>query len=390
MEIYQDIPEEIKESIIDYHAGNVTDKESETLLNWCNENQDHKKFLDDLTQIWHASVILDKSKHNGVDSALEDVLSKIIEDPEQDIVPVNSPKISIFLKIAASIAILIGFGSSLLYFDSLNKIKSKRSQYTEMSAPFGSRSFLTLADGTKVWLNSGSHLKIPGNFGEYTRDITLSGEAYFEVAKNKHKPFIVHTSELNITALGTIFNVKAYCDEPIIETTLEEGSVKIEPNHAGSRNTDPIYLLPKQKAIYERNLEKTVVSSNQNGQSKPEKVAEKQKKSEEIIKQPKILHVEDLRPVISWKDERWFIKQESLEELVRKLERRYDINVVFQDPEIKNFTFTGSLQDESIEQILHIIQLTAPIDYTVRHKKVTLRIDNTLCDKYKKLLMQQP
>ena len=393
MQDFQDIPDDIKENIIDFHAGKITDNQAGALLKWLNESQDNKRFFDDITQIWHASVVLDKSKYQQLTESWEEVMNRlVIEKPTKSSNSSNSIKISIFLKVAASIGLLFGLGSSIYLFTVL-KSTVKQNQYFEMTSPFGSRSFVTLSDGTKVWLNSGSHLKVPVNFGEHTRDITLSGEAYFTVAKDKHKPFIVHTSDINITALGTSFNVKAYSDEPVIETTLEEGSVKIESNHIAGSHSDAVMLMPKQKAVYQRDIEKTMVVTHPQKKAIEHKqiaAVHKTEKCEMTAIVPKISHLEDLRPVTSWKDERWFIKQETLEELVRKLERRYDVTVVFDNPEIKQFSFTGSLQDESIEQILHIIQLTAPIDYTVKHKTVTLLIDNQLKEKYKKLLMEQP
>lgn len=385
MQDFLNIPNDIKNEIILFHSGTITEIEANKLLSWVNATTENKKLFDDITEIWHASSILNPTSDIDIHKEWENVKKRLINKNETSL-PKNN-KFSIIYKIAASVTILFAIGSGWIYTYYHKPIEKNKDKYIEMSAPLGSRINLKLIDGTQVWLNSGSHLKVPGSFGDKTRDVILTGEAYFSVAKNKNKPFIVHTSEVNITALGTAFNVKAYNDEQNIETTLEEGSVKIEPNKLIRKNQVPLLLSPNQRAIYQRKNADLYLSTNIKSVSPA--INRKIEKNDSKIVPLKILKVEDLRAITSWKDERWIIKQELFGELVRKLERRYDIQVNFDDQEIKEFSFTGSLQNESIEQVLNIIKLTAPIEYTLTHKTVTLRINKKMKNYYKDLLRKE-
>ena len=100
--------------------------------------------------------------------------------------------------------------------------------YNELDIPIGSKSKITLSDGTQIWLNAGSTLKYPSKFSDKKREIFFEGEAFFDVSKDKNRPFIVRTSEINIRVLGTKFNVKSYPEDNIIEATLVSGSIEIE------------------------------------------------------------------------------------------------------------------------------------------------------------------
>jgi len=124
------------------------------------------------------------------------------------------------------------------------------SGYTEIKAPFGSKSEIKLPDGTVVILNAGSVLTYSNNFNTYNRDVSLTGEAYFKVAKNLKIPLIVDAGSISIKAVGTEFNVKAYADEEIIETTLVSGKVEIVQEGTGHEGNDAVGLAPNQKAIF--------------------------------------------------------------------------------------------------------------------------------------------
>jgi len=211
--------------------------------------------------------------------------------------------------------------------------------------------------------------------------LKLEGEAYFAVAKNREIPFVVHTSGINITALGTAFNVKAYDDDDIIETTLEEGSVKIESISKTGKVSAPLILKPKQKAVFN----KTRVT-----QTADKSVQETVKPTEKAIVQtnPEILEVDsvaDTKPFTSWKDSRWIFRHEKLEDLVRKLERRYDVEINFKDNSLKTYSFSGSLYDESIEQVFEAIKMIAPIEYKIDHKKIEIYTNENLIRKYENL-----
>lgn len=294
-----------------------------------------------------------------------------------------------WLKIAAVfiVAFLLG-GGSILFFKKSSSLLNN-SDYVLMETPLGSKAFITLPDGTKVWLNAGTKLRYRCDFGVKIREIALEGEAYFVVAKNKQKPFIVKTSDINIKALGTAFNVKAYANEKTIETTLEEGMVQIDavnPGNLQGNISKSLILKPNQKAVFSRikeGINKEELCSDKKQTSK----IENSQKLEEKIKTIEVIPIPDTRLSTSWKDARWVIRHEKLSDLVIMLERRYDVNFTFEDEQIKDYVFNGTLLDESLEQVLEVIRMAAPIDYTISHKKVTLTWNKQFKDKYQDLLL---
>ncbi|NJO70220.1 MAG: FecR family protein [Bacteroidetes bacterium] len=192
---------------------------------------------------------------------------------------------------------------------------------------------------------------------------------------------MVHTSAIDITALGTAFNVKAYDDDDIIETTLEEGSVKIESISKTGKISAPLILKPKQKAVFNKTPVTHVAGNSVQETAKPTEKAVVQTKPEII----EVDSVADTKPFTSWKDNRWIFRHEKLEDLVRKLERRYDVEISFKDNSLKTYSFSGSLYDESIEQVFEAIKMIAPIEYKIDHKKIEIFTNESMIKKYEKL-----
>lgn len=200
----------------------------------------------------------------------------------------------------------------------------------------GTKTHLFLPDSTEVWLNASSSLRFPSVFAGKERRIILDGEAYFKVFKNKSKPFIVETSYLEVEALGTAFNLSAYSGDSKISTTLEEGKVKI----AGGANAKKIaYLDPGGQLNYF-----------------PEN------KDYETLQ----VNVED---VIAWKDGILIFNQTPFYEVVAKLGRWFNAEMHITDPSIANYRFTGRFTSESLEQVMELLTLTTPIDYSNTRKE---------------------
>jgi len=379
MENYQIIPEQIKEDIINLLDNKIAADEAKRLLLWLKHNEENKKFFDEITNIWHKSSSLSKTDEFDSNEAWNDISKQLRRASKQESKNIIVNWFKPLSKVAAVIIIVVL--SAMIIRQNL-KDKAESGQFVEMVAPMGSRSILTLPDGTKVWLNSGSKISFSNSFGKTTRYLRLDGEAYFVVAKNKKIPFVVHTSELNVTALGTVFNVKAYADEKTVETTLVEGSVKIEPTIKDRKSSTTLVLKPNQKAVYRKieigiDNEKNIVKAQDN---------QKDEKYTSLV--PIALKVDtvvDTKPYTSWKDNRWLFRREKLDNLIRKLERRYDVEITFKDDALKNYTFSGSLYDESIEQVFNAIKLIAPIDYKIEHRKIEITINNDLNRKYENL-----
>jgi transmembrane sensor len=248
--------------------------------------------------------------------------------------------------------------------------------YSEIKAPLGARSEIKLSDGTEVILNAGSSLKYRSDFNSLNRDLILEGEGYFKVAKNTNLPLVVSAGNIKIKATGTEFNVKAYSDEGIIETTLVEG--KVEITQKGNNRQDDILLLePNQKAIY----------ASKSDQLTLEKIKEIEPMAVKAVKMNTdrlmVSQKTDVEQVTAWTKNKLIIRSENLESLCTKLQRKYNVNFVFMDEEIKKERFSGTLKDETFEQVMDIIKLTAPVSYILDGKKVIMSLNNEEAGKYK-------
>jgi ferric-dicitrate binding protein FerR (iron transport regulator) len=217
------------------------------------------------------------------------------------------------------------------------------------------------------------------DYGTNNRNVFLEGEAYFKVTKNKKLPFKVNTSDITITALGTAFNVKAYNDEGTIETTLEEGSVRIDDLHKGSKSSKSVILKPSQIATFHKQAGNVAVTGQAPAVTKP---ASRLPASVPV----RVSNVADTRLYTSWKDPRWIFKNEKLSLLVTKLERRYDVDIIFMDKSLEDYAFTGTLLEESLEQVLAAIMYTAPVRYEINAKEVRLYEDRNTMNQYKGIM----
>jgi transmembrane sensor len=211
----------------------------------------------------------------------------------------------------------------------------------------GSKTNLLLPDGTTVWLNAGSRLTYDSLFGTKLREVTLSGEAYFDVVKNPNKPFIIHTGKINIKVLGTVFDVKSYPGENTIETSLIRGSIEVSFPFLSSKK---IILKPNQKLI----IDKTETISNVNNN----RVA--------TVQMP-FISIQHLSRIGSdsaiaetgWMQNRLYFNDMSFQELLKNMERKYGVSFHVADSSLDTIHFTGSFKDETVTQALDALRLTA-------------------------------
>jgi transmembrane sensor len=297
----------------------------------------------------------------------ENIQSNISEsssaETETQIAEKRRPVYLQILKIAAIVIPFFLLGGILSYYILENRQKPEYITYTEIRAPFGARTEIVLPDGSAVWLNAGSRIKYMNVFNRDNREIELNGEAYFKVAKNADLPFDVKTGDLSIQALGTEFNVKSYDDEDFIETTLVEGKIAI---YQGQKQKKSVYLEPHQQAFYMRdNKDLTVRDLKVVKESKPE-----------ILKFRKgIIYIAekiDPQPIVAWKDNRLILQGEELSSLVIKLERKYDVKFIFGSEKLKQFRFTGTLENETLTQVMDVIKLSSPLGYKLQGKTVLI------------------
>jgi len=229
-------------------------------------------------------------------------------------------------------------GATVIKKDSLLSYQATKANvsqvlYNTITTPNGGQYQLVLADGTKVWLNAASSLKFPTQFNGNDRTVELTGEAYFEVAKNKAKPFNVKTATQTVQVLGTHFNINSYSNEMAVKTTLLEGSVKVLST-AGN-----VLISPGQQAVLSNNNELLV---NKNA---------------------------DVDEVIAWKNGMFQFDEADIQTIMRQVARWYDIDVEFKGP-IPNYTYHGKIsRNSNASQVLKILGLSG-INFTIEGRKI--------------------
>jgi len=263
----------------------------------------------------------------------------------------------VFLLISTGIAYYLGKGERLVDLSSNQDLLS----FNEVIVPIGQRSQVILSDGTKVWVNAGSKLRFPNQFNGITRDVWLDGEGYFEVAKDSSRLFYVHTSDLNVKVHGTIFNLKAYSNEDIVETTLVEGSVSFETNNSDNKKGEDVFLEPNHKAIYLKTKTALVTEEVKREVTEPLEL-------QKIVISDPI----EVAPVISWTEGKLIFNDESLANVAIKLERKYDVKININSEAIKEIRFTGVLKNLPIEQTLNSLKLSLDIQYTIKENIVNI------------------
>jgi len=287
----------------------------------------------------------------------------------------------------AAIFILVFSLSGILFFYvGKNRIAKPIQSFSELIVPLGARAQFTLPDGTTVTLNAGSKLKFDNRFGITQREVHLEGEGYFKVATDASKPFTVRTLYLNVFALGTEFNVKAYSDDKTIETTLIEGSVEIE-SITDKKNAEVHVLKPNQKLTFFKK-DSTIVD-----ETAP--IKEKTENKNQPVHEQKLASIPrvvtenvNIEPVISWKENRWIFEKQSLSQIAVDLERKYDVQIKFESDRLKTFRFTGTIISEPIEQVLEVMSITAPINFKLKGRVVTLSENKNFENLNKSLYIQ--
>jgi len=229
----------------------------------------------------------------------------------------------------------------------------------------GSRSRFVLPDGTTAWLNAGSRLYYENDFTGATREVRLEGEAFFDVVKHPERPFIVHTSSIDIRVVGTAFNVKSYPEDKNVETTLYRGRVDVfRPAHSAQ---PPIVLQPNQKLILSK--EATTVTEELSKQQTPV--------PQTVTAHYRITTIdstkkENERFETAWLYSRLECRGDSFEQLARKLERWYNVSILLTDEKVKHLSVNVVFENETIEQAFAALKEAFPIRYKIMNNEISV------------------
>lgn len=240
-----------------------------------------------------------------------------------------------FLRYAAVflLAFTLGWGSFQL-FSGRNADFSD--VYNEVKVPYGQRSEMTLYDGTKVWLNSGTELKFPLVFHGSQRKVLVKGEAFFDVAEDKTKPFMVNAGQMDIEVLGTRFNICAYPDDQELYATLEEGKIRAVNSGTG----EEVSLLPGTQATLNLNSQKFNVQQV------------------------------DTRLYTSWKENMLRFENAPFAEVIKRMERWYDVKIHMDEQINTGERYTMTIKTESLREMLRLVSFTTPITYEIKENQV--------------------
>lgn len=358
--------------LVKYLLKECLSSESQEVELWLNESDENKAFFRDFERVWQSGGNV-KKYFKSVDLTHE--LNRFHASLALSEKNNKRIRMSNFLKIAAGILLIL---NGVFFYNLLNtRLQDKHASFTEMIVPNGSKSRITLPDGSIVWLNSGSKLRYESEFNRKIREVKLEGEGYFAIAKDKSRPFVVKTSKLSIRALGTEFNVKSYPGEGIIETTLVKGMVQIQKETEPGSEPESIVLKPNQKMTFIKKTGKIydsvdiIYTNKEKVINKDDKLSQAQPISER--KEKLLVHTIDTDPVIAWKSDKLVFENAPFSEVIVKLERWFGVEIVVNNDMLLQSHYTGRIENETLNDVLQIIRFTMPFEYKVEHKKIFIR-----------------
>jgi len=286
--------------------------------------------------------------------ALPEEVPSVDEQPSE-MLPVAKNNKRLFYYLAAAGSIIIIFFLGRIYFNNgTQHIERKNNVANIIATQRGSRTTVQLSDGTKVWLNADSKIYYDEAFKSNVREVQLEGEAFFDVKKDSSRPFIIHTSVIDIKVLGTRFNVKSYKNENETETALISGRVEISIKGSPEKK---IILRPNEKLIVKHPASSGTV---ENGNALL------------VVKALRKNPVYKSNPEILWMDNKLVFDGETLEAVCKKLERWYNVKITIQDESLKKGAYTAIFDGETLENVLTALKITDGIDFSIHNNEVLI------------------
>jgi ferric-dicitrate binding protein FerR (iron transport regulator) len=323
----------------------------EIIQSWWQPNQSPTNADFDDEQEAHFNYIMEAASANTV-------TVDVSNEPTRKHAPIT------YIKRAIAIAAtLIGF-FWLAQWGQLYWKGHNPAHYNEIIAKRGTKSKLILPDGTQVWLNSESKLSYNTNFNDSIREVNLEGEAFFDVVKDKHRPFVVKTSAISIRVLGTAFNVKSYQQDSTIEATLVRGLIEVQNNNEPSASK--IILKPNEKLVYNKTDSKPISSSGLNHATSgvpPQLIS--------ISSLPKNI-ADSVRKETSWVYGKLVFDGDNFVTLAEKMERWYNVKIKIQNEALAKHRFVGVFENENVEDALKALKLITKFNYRIEENEIII------------------
>lgn len=353
-----------KNLIVKYITGQATDEEIALVKFLINSSKAHEEFYVHYYETWQKSLRYDLSVID-TDKAYDSFRnSAVIWQP--------APRRMFTMTriaIAASMIIVCAFAAYFLVLQKSPAEVSLAAASNEIRVPKGTTKKTTLPDGTKVWINAGSTLRVEDGFEKDSRTVYLDGEAYFDIAKGE-LPFIVKTNRHTIRDIGTIFNIKAYSDDFEFETAVIEGEVSVEGTISGNSNRVETISVTKQQVLKLNYSPVETITREMKGATVMPPVAKVQ-----LVSSPQ------LEAYTGWTEDILVFEGKTFQEISKIMERKYDVEIVMNDPKLRSYEYTGSFKNvDQIEKALKILKETTDINFSKNGRVITIWTNNNLTE----------
>lgn len=340
--------------IVRYLSGRANSVEEGKIKQWMQSNPNNRELMEELKQIWKASGEKDEAFEElfSPEEGWEEFRNRTPYDQNEkkEVSPsafqlnnkysrISKRRFTQFMRVAA--IVVVGSLLGLLTYQNLHKQpEAVEPVLHEISMEKGQRGNITLSDGTKVTLNAESKIILPNIFKSDKREVTLKGEAFFDVSHNPDRPFIINTGEAIVKVLGTSLDVRSYPGDKAVQVVVKEGRVSL-------------------KATKESVDDKAILSAGEMGQLfiKDNRITKKK--------------VNDLDLFLSWRKGYLKFKNAPMQEVADQLERKYNIEVRFSDPDLKDLRITAELKSRRIQYNMDVISTSLNMEYKMDQEKVT-------------------
>jgi ferric-dicitrate binding protein FerR (iron transport regulator) len=339
-------------------SAEIDDDELEEFKNLLANDDDCRRHYNFFKTYW----VTDEEQYSNTDQMFQRIKNKI-GVPEEPLSAVKKHKPAVFWYSIAAVFLLGACFILCFVIYKGNQAFTGVVKLEKTVTPIGTKSKIVLSDGSVVLLNSETSFRYPLSFrGAHNREVYLNGEAFFEVSKDHHHPFIVHTGKMSVKVLGTTFNIKSYANETSSETTLIRGAIEVT---LADRPSDRIILKPNEKLILGSPSLKNKKNKRLNSLINYNPHTKYTLTNLTYFKSNDTTIVET-----SWTNNKLVFKDEDFYTLTNEMERWYGLKFKFKNDKLKDFPFTGIFDKEDINQALHALELIEPFKYKIKNQTV--------------------
>jgi transmembrane sensor len=320
--------------IIKFLSGEISDSEMILLRSWLEQDPENRSIFNKENELWQMTGLQSKLENFNTYAAWENISSKINpgKGHYNSVTVLRKNNFRIYLA-AATIVFLVAIGGLSLWISVKTSFKKETAASITVATNEGEKAHVILADSTIVTLNSGSILKYNGQYNIKDRNVKFSGEAFFNVRTNPEKPFVVQLDQMSVTATGTRFNIFSFHNEDRVETTLEEGAIKVS-----IKDNEPLNVKSGQQVVY-------------------------------FVRSKKVL-VRDVNTdtYTSWKENKLRFNDTPFEEVLRRIGRKYNVTFEITNPDLLNLKYTATFIDEPVDQVMQMLKTVSPITYKIYNR----------------------